>query len=70
MGFLSLERAMGLYGLEHSELFWDKARDTKLLMGWSDNRIVLAFRGTASLSNVLSDVQVGSSESLRDLLSQ
>lgn len=61
---------MGLYGLEHSELFWDKARDTKLLMGWSDNRIVLAFRGTASLSNVLSDVQVGSSESLRDLLSQ
>ncbi|EIE21255.1 alpha/beta-hydrolase [Coccomyxa subellipsoidea C-169] len=54
---LSLETAMGLYGLEHSELFWEKARDTKLLMAWNDSRIVIAFRGTASMSNALSDVQ-------------
>ena len=55
---LSLETAMGLYGMEHSELFWEKARDTKLLMAWNDSRIVIAFRGTASMSNALSDVQV------------
>ncbi|BDA51092.1 probable phospholipase A1-Igamma1, chloroplastic at C-terminar half [Coccomyxa sp. Obi] len=54
---LSLEVAMGMYELEHSELFWEKARDTKLLMAWNNNRIVLAFRGTASVSNALSDVQ-------------
>lgn len=49
---------MGLFGLEHSEMFWEKAHDTKLLMAWNNSRIVLAFRGTASVSNALSDVQV------------
>ncbi|KAK9902208.1 hypothetical protein WJX75_007799 [Coccomyxa subellipsoidea] len=46
-----------MFSLEHSELFWEKARDSKLLMGWNTKRIVIAFRGTASMSNVLSDVQ-------------
>ncbi len=54
---LSLETAMGLYGLEHSELFWEKALDTKLLLAWSDKTIVMAFRGTASMANALADVQ-------------
>ena len=62
LGFLSLDKAMNMFGLERSELFWEKARDTKLLMAWSNERIVLAFRGTASLSNVLSDVQVRASK--------
>ncbi|BDA51087.1 hypothetical protein COCOBI_17-3070 [Coccomyxa sp. Obi] len=56
---LTLETAMALYGLEHSELFWEKALDTKLLMAWNSERIVVAFRGTASLPNALADVQVG-----------
>lgn len=55
---LSLEMAMSLYDLKHSELIWEKARDTKLLLAWNDNRILIAFRGTASMSNALSDVQV------------
>ena len=54
---LSLETAMGLYGLEHSELFWEKALDTKLLMAWNSNTIVMAFRGTASFANALADLQ-------------
>lgn len=49
---------MALYGLEHSEMFWERAHDTKLLMAWNNSRIMLAFRGTASVSNALSDVQV------------
>ncbi len=49
---------MKLFGLEHSELFWEKALDTKLLMAWNNSRIFIAFRGTASLANALADVQV------------
>ncbi|CAL8466200.1 g5736 [Coccomyxa elongata] len=52
---LSLEVAMGMYGLEHFEMFWEKAHDTKLLMAWNNSRMLLAFRGTASMSNALSD---------------
>lgn len=55
---LSLETALGLYGLEHSELFWEKALDTKLLLAWNRDTIVIAFRGTASLANALADLQV------------
>ena len=36
---------MALYGLEHSELFWEKALDTKLLLAWNRRTILLAFRG-------------------------
>ena len=56
---LSLETALGLYDLTDSELLWQLQLDTRCLMGWSDSKIVLAFRGTASMSNVWSDVQVG-----------
>ena len=55
---LSLETAMSLYGLEESELFWEKKRDTKLLLAWNRNTFVVAFRGTASLANAMADVQV------------
>ena len=55
---LTLETAMDLYGLEHSEPFWEKALDTKLLIAWNRERIVVAFRGTVSLPNALADVQV------------
>ena len=55
---LSLETAMGVYDLKESELLWEKALDTKLLMAWNDHMMVLAFRGTASVSNALADLQV------------
>ena len=49
---------MALYKLEHSELFWEKALDTKLLLAWNRDTIMLVFRGTASLANALADLQV------------
>ena len=55
---LNLGVAMRLYNLEKSELFWEKALDTKMLMAWNDNSMVLAFRGTASVANALADLQV------------
>ena len=50
--------AMSLYSLEHYELLWEPAEDTKCLMAWNRTVVVLAFRGTSSLSNVLADLQV------------
>ncbi|KAK9807443.1 hypothetical protein WJX73_007832 [Symbiochloris irregularis] len=54
---LSLEEAMSFYGLTSSELFWEKASDTKMLMAWNRNTVVVAFRGTASINNAWSDLQ-------------
>ena len=55
-----LETAMGLYGLTDFELMWERAMDTKCLMAWNSKTHVgiLAFRGTASMANVLADLQV------------
>lgn len=56
---LRLPTALSLYGLTHSELLWELQLDTRCLMGWNDSTIVLAFRGTASITNAWSDLQVG-----------
>ena len=50
---------MSLYGLEHSEMYWEKAQDTKMLISWNKDTIVIAFRGTSSMANALADLQVG-----------
>lgn len=55
---LSLEEGMSFYGLTSSELFWERASDTKMLMAWNRNTVVVAFRGTASINNAWSDLQV------------
>lgn len=44
--------------LLHTELIWDRVSDTKLLMAWNKDVLVLAFRGTASFTNVFADLQV------------
>ena len=49
---------MAMYGLTHSELFWEKKSDTKMLMAYNAHMVVCSFRGTASLSNALSDLRV------------
>ena len=55
---LSLETAMRVYNLKESEVLWEKSLDTKLVMAWNEHMMVLAFRGTASVSNALADLQV------------
>ncbi|KAK9817845.1 hypothetical protein WJX72_003000 [[Myrmecia] bisecta] len=52
-----LETALGLYKLDQYQLFWERGMDTKCLMGWNRNTIVLCFRGTASFRNAVSDLQ-------------
>jgi hypothetical protein len=55
---VTLEGAMALYNLENFELLWERKLDTKALMAWNDNTVVLSFRGTASFRNVLADIKV------------
>ena len=55
---LLLQVALGLYQLEHMEMFWERGHDTHALLAWGPSNIVLTFRGTASLKNVLADLQV------------
>ena len=54
----TLAEGMSLYGLKDSELFWDKRSDTKMLLAWNQNTIVCSFRGTATINNAMSDLQV------------
>lgn len=55
---LSLEEAMSLYGLTDSQSFWEIEQDTRCLIGWGNNTVVVSFRGTASMKNALADLQV------------
>ena len=55
---LSLDTALGLYNMTQSQSFWELKQDTRCLVGWGSNTVVVAFRGTASMKNALADVQV------------
>jgi len=54
----SLDTALRLYGLERMEVLWERRLDTMALIAWGSNRIVVVFRGTSSLKNVLADLEV------------
>ena len=56
------EQGMGMLGLEQVQLFWERSLDTKVLIGWSADTIVISVRGTASLRNAIADIQVGGPE--------
>ena len=55
---LTLEDGSRLYNMQTHELYWERRHDTKCLMAWGDDAIVLAFRGTASFANARADLQV------------
>lgn len=55
---LTLETAMSLYKLTESQSFWEIEQDTRCLVGWGSNTVMVAFRGTASMKNALADLQV------------
>ena len=54
----ALEAAMSLYSLTGFKPFRDSGLDTHALLAWNQDTAVLAFRGTASLTNALSDLKV------------
>ncbi|KAK9814194.1 hypothetical protein WJX72_002000 [[Myrmecia] bisecta] len=54
----SLDLAMSLYKLQHFELIWERKLDTKCLVAWNEDTVVLAFRGTASVANACADLKL------------
>ena len=55
---LSEDTAMQLYGLEQLCVVREEKLDTKCFLAWNEDVLVLAFRGTASTRNAISDLQV------------
>lgn len=58
MGLGHLEFALKLYRLTHSEIIYDKRSDTKVLLAWGETTLVVAFKGTSSFENVLTDLKL------------
>lgn len=48
-----------LFNLHSHEIIREPALDTKVLIAWGDDMVVVAFRGTASAKNAATDIQVG-----------
>lgn len=55
---LTLPTAMSLYQLTKSKLFTELQTDTRCLLAWNATRVVITFRGTASVKNAKADLQV------------
>jgi hypothetical protein len=60
---LCLGTALGLFGLEHHEVIWETGRgqDSKCVVAWGGRTILLVYRGTDSLANVLADLKARAS---------
>ncbi|KAL0040544.1 hypothetical protein WJX77_010258 [Trebouxia sp. C0004] len=51
------EMAMQLYNLEHLELVRDPLTNTKCLVAWGQDTVLVAFRGTANKQNAIHDLK-------------
>lgn len=49
--------ALPLFGLSQFETVWDDGTDTHACIGYSSTQAVVAFRGTQTLQNVITDLQ-------------
>ena len=52
-----IEFSMALFALEKRHLFYDRGTQTKVVIAWNADTVVLAARGTAERSNVLEDAK-------------
>lgn len=55
--FINVDAAKRLFNLDQHAMVWDDETDTHVVLGWSDSQVVLAFRGTASLQNAMTDIK-------------
>ena len=49
---------MQLVGVDDMKLMRCEAANVKCLVAWGQGRLLLAFRGTANLTNALADIKV------------
>lgn len=52
------EKALTLFDLENFDVVWEHKTNAKAVIGWKDDTIVIAFRGTATVANVVADLQL------------
>lgn len=52
------KKAIELFSLSNFDVVWEPKLNTKAIVGWSKDKVVIAFRGTTSMSNLMSDVQI------------
>eukprot|EP00887_Chlorella_sp_A99_P000326 scaffold13.g326.t1 len=55
--FVNGAAALALFDLEHWEKVEDEDTDTHAVIGWSSSQAVLAFRGTSSMENTMTDLK-------------
>jgi hypothetical protein len=57
-GLVDEAAALALFNLESMDSLSEPTTDTFAAMGWNRDAVVLAFRGTASVANILTDLKV------------
>ena len=55
---LSQDTALNLFQLTHFQLVRCTEANVKCLVAWSNENLVVAFRGTANLTNAFADIRV------------
>lgn len=58
LGLGDMQVALGLYDLDDWEVVWEKETDTKALLAWGESTVVVAFKGTSSRENIITDMNV------------
>ena len=52
-----IKLALDLFSLKEYRLMFEPATDTKAMIGWNDNTILVSFRGTASIKAAKLDLE-------------
>ena len=50
--------AMRLFHLERRHLFYDRERETKVLVAWNYHKIMICIRGSSAKANFVADAKV------------
>ena len=58
LGMGNLQTALKLYRLTHTEIIYDQRSDTKALLAWGETTLLVAFKGTSSFENVMTDLKL------------
>jgi hypothetical protein len=53
-----VEEAMALFALEKRHLFYDRQHETKVIVAWNFNTILVSARGTSAKANFIQDAKV------------
>lgn len=54
---ISLSFALSMFGLEKAQALYETKGDTKALLAWGGDTILISFRGTASKENAITDLK-------------